>query len=74
MIVGPRGTPYADAPFFFDVRLHDSYPAKPPHVFFKSLSKCLNPNLYENGMVCLSLLGTWEGRVTCFSARIPRPF
>ena len=21
-----------------------------------------NPNLYNNGKVCLSLLGTWEGR------------
>ena len=25
----------------------------------------INPNLYENGKVCLSLLGTWTGRRSC---------
>ena len=25
----------------------------------------INPNLYENGKVCLSLLGTWTGRQSC---------
>uniref|UniRef100_A0A915K5A0 UBC core domain-containing protein n=1 Tax=Romanomermis culicivorax TaxID=13658 RepID=A0A915K5A0_ROMCU len=64
MIIGPLGTPYADCPFFFDVRLKDTYPNRPPHVFFKSMSASLNPNLYEDGMVCLSLLGTWEGNET----------
>jgi len=61
MIVGPQGTPYADGLFFFDVYLGPDYPTKVPLVFFKSMSDRLNPNLYENGTVCLSLLGTWKG-------------
>jgi len=64
MIIGPQGTPYADGVFFFDVRLKDDYPNRPPHLFYKSMSKLLNPNLYEDGMVCLSLLGTWDGKET----------
>ncbi len=35
MIVGPQGTPYAEGLFFFDIRLKDDYPTRPPHVFFK---------------------------------------
>lgn len=35
----------------------------PPTVQFQSvLTSRLNPNLYESGKVCLSLLGTWDGR------------
>lgn len=33
---------------------------------FRYLSQCsgrLNPNLYDNGKVCVSLLGTWIGKV-----------
>lgn len=70
MIVGPQGTPYADGLFFFDIRLRDDYPNRPPHAFFKSMSKSLNPNLYEDGMVCLSLLGTWDGKVSPKFVRI----
>uniref|UniRef100_A0A914WH57 UBC core domain-containing protein n=1 Tax=Plectus sambesii TaxID=2011161 RepID=A0A914WH57_9BILA len=64
MIVGPDETPYAHGLFLFDVRLKEDYPMRPPHVFFKSMAKRLNPNLYEDGMVCLSLLGTWDGKET----------
>ena len=31
------------------------------HYHAWGLSERLNPNLYENGKVCLSLLGTWSG-------------
>ena len=34
----------------------------PPDVFFWSFGERVNPNLYENGKVCLSLLGTWSGK------------
>ena len=41
-----------------------SFPRYPPQVFFHSWTDgrgpC-NPNLYEDGKVCLSLLGTWPG-------------
>ncbi|CAK0843208.1 unnamed protein product [Prorocentrum cordatum] len=61
-LIGPEGTPYSDALFFFDVYLPPTYPLVPPQVKFWSFGESLNPNLYENGKVCLSLLGTWAGR------------
>ena len=62
LIVGPSDTPYEHAPFVFDIYLGSPFPAGPPGVFFHSWSanSRVNPNLYEEGKVCLSLLGTWE--------------
>lgn len=65
LILGPEGTPYADAPFVFDLYLNPTkFPFEPPAVYFHShtngLGRC-NPNLYEEGKVCLSILGTWAG-------------
>ncbi|GAB1603350.1 (E3-independent) E2 ubiquitin-conjugating enzyme UBE2O-like [Argonauta hians] len=63
MIVGPANTPYEDGLFLFDVQLPNDYPTSPPR--FHYLSFCadrLNPNLYEDGKVCVSLLGTWSGK------------
>jgi ubiquitin-protein ligase len=31
-------------------------------VWYRSWGLRVNPNLYENGYVCLSLLNTWNGR------------
>ncbi len=65
MILGPARTPYEDGLFFFDVQLGMSYPSSPPSVHYVSYcSDRLNPNLYEDGKVCVSLLGTWQGRVS----------
>ena len=63
MIVGPEGTPYEGALFAFDLALPATYPAQPPtvHYLTQGIGERLNPNLYENGKVCLSLLGTWSG-------------
>ncbi|KIR52646.1 ubiquitin-conjugating enzyme E2 O [Cryptococcus gattii Ru294] len=65
LIIGPEGTPYTDAPFAFDVYLNPTkFPNGPPVVHFHSHTnghgRC-NPNLYEEGKVCLSILGTWSG-------------
>ncbi|KAF8643711.1 hypothetical protein HU200_009044 [Digitaria exilis] len=60
-IVGPPGTPYHDGLFFFDVRFTSEYPKCPPKVHYHSGGLRLNPNLYESGKVCLSLLNTWWG-------------
>uniref|UniRef100_A0A0D9UYN1 E2 ubiquitin-conjugating enzyme n=1 Tax=Leersia perrieri TaxID=77586 RepID=A0A0D9UYN1_9ORYZ len=60
-IVGPAGTPYHDGLFFFDVRFPSEYPQCPPKVHYHSGGLRLNPNLYESGKVCLSLLNTWWG-------------
>ncbi|KAJ4460060.1 putative ubiquitin-conjugating enzyme [Paratrimastix pyriformis] len=62
MIVGPGRTPYEDGVFFFDIRLPDSFPRDPPEVSFLSCTRDrLNPNLYTDGKVCLSVLNTWDG-------------
>lgn len=65
MFRGPEKTPYEDGLFLFDFQLSADYPAAPPLCHY--ISYCndrLNPNLYEDGKVCVSLLGTWSGRGT----------
>ena len=65
MIRGPEKTPYEDGLFFFDFQLSPDYPKAPPHCHYISYcSDRLNPNLYEDGKVCISLLGTWSGKGT----------
>ena len=62
LIVGPVGTPFEHAPYLFDLQLGLAFPDGPPEVHFHSWTDNLgriNPNLYEDGKVCLSLLGTW---------------
>jgi ubiquitin-conjugating enzyme E2 O len=61
LIVGPLDTPYEFAPFVIDMHLPFRYPQGPPDAFFHSWTAQVNPNLYENGKICLSLLGTWHG-------------
>ncbi|KAH0294077.1 hypothetical protein M436DRAFT_81729 [Aureobasidium namibiae CBS 147.97] len=68
LFVGPLGTPYEYAPFMIDLHLPSQYPYEPPKAFFHSwtaegagMSGRVNPNLYEEGKICLSLLGTWQG-------------
>lgn len=63
-IEGPAGTPYEYCLFFFDICLPDGYPlTSPPKVHFKSaIKQKINPNLYDTGNVCLSLLGTWAAK------------
>ncbi|KAL8511474.1 hypothetical protein ACS0TY_018030 [Phlomoides rotata] len=60
-IVGTAGTPYHDGLFFFDIYLPPQYPNEPPMVYYNSGGLRINPNLYESGKVCLSLLNTWSG-------------
>ncbi|XP_012840331.1 PREDICTED: putative ubiquitin-conjugating enzyme E2 39 isoform X3 [Erythranthe guttata] len=61
-ILGPAGTPYHDGIFFFDILLPYDYPKSPPKVYYRSHGYRLNPNLYKNGYVCLSLINTWSGK------------
>ncbi|KAI3803487.1 hypothetical protein L1987_31639 [Smallanthus sonchifolius] len=61
VIIGAEGTPYHDGLFFFDVCFPTSYPNKPPLVHYHSGGLRINPNLYNCGKVCLSLLNTWTG-------------
>ncbi|CAA6666708.1 unnamed protein product [Spirodela intermedia] len=62
VIVGACGTPYQDGLFFFDFHLLPDYPQVPPSVYYHSGGLRINPNLYEEGKVCLSILNTWAGR------------
>ncbi|KAI8045129.1 hypothetical protein M5D96_001308 [Drosophila gunungcola] len=65
MMVGPQHTPYQNALFFFDFQMDRDYPKSPPVCHYISYcTERLNPNLYEEGKVCVSLLGTWSGRDT----------
>ncbi|EME46032.1 hypothetical protein DOTSEDRAFT_42618 [Dothistroma septosporum NZE10] len=69
LIVGPTETPYENAPFVVDFHLPPTFPSDPPQAFFHSWPAHakigaigrVNPNLYEDGKICLSLLGTWDG-------------
>ncbi|KAH8094716.1 hypothetical protein BXZ70DRAFT_896654 [Cristinia sonorae] len=64
MIAGPEGTPYSDGLFEFDCFIPLEYPHKPPLMNLRTTGRGqvrFNPNLYSNGKVCLSLLGTWPG-------------
>lgn len=69
LLIGPTETPYENAPFVIDFYLPPAFPLEPPRAYFHSwpahasigaLGRA-NPNLYEDGKICLSLLGTWEG-------------
>ena len=60
MIKGPPLTPYHDGLFCFDFLFDEDYPSVPPKVHYHSYGYRLNPNLYEEGKVCLSLLNTWD--------------
>ena len=63
LIVGPHDTPYEFAPFVVDLHLGSGFPTSSPAAFFHSWtggSGRINPNLYEDGKICLSLLGTWD--------------
>ncbi|KAE8147500.1 hypothetical protein BDV25DRAFT_169091 [Aspergillus avenaceus] len=65
LILGPRGTPYEHAPFVIDFYFSDEFPNKPPAAFFHSWTNrygMINPNLQEDGGICLSLLDTWPGK------------
>ena len=64
-ITGPPGTPYQDAVFIFDVQLPPDFPQQPPLIYYLSHGERINPNLHENGKVCLSILGTWTGKQSC---------
>ncbi|KAK8675444.1 hypothetical protein V6N13_033510 [Hibiscus sabdariffa] len=63
-LVGAPGTPYHNGLFFFDIFLPSEFPYEPPMVHYHSGGLRLNPNLYESGKVCLSLLNTWAGSDT----------
>ena len=64
VITGPKDTPYHNGVFEFHAMFPNNYPDDPPKVLLETTgggSVRFNPNLYNSGKVCLSLLGTWGG-------------
>lgn len=65
LMVGPEGTPYEKGLFLFEYKCPSTYPINPPKVTFltngRSTKVRFNPNLYDTGLVCLSILGTFSG-------------
>jgi ubiquitin-protein ligase len=63
VIFGAENTPYQYCPLFFKLDIPNTYPHTPPHgTFITTNGKTrFNPNLYVNGKICLSILGTWQG-------------
>ena len=63
LIMGPPNTPYFGGYFFFDIKFPINYPDKPPEIKMLTINNKVrfNPNLYQCGKVCLSILGTWTG-------------
>lgn len=67
LLIGPSDTPYAGALLYFELTFPTEYPFKNPGVKFLSpqisgnIHMRIHPNLYAEGKVCLSILGTWDG-------------
>lgn len=67
LIMGSKDTPYSNGAFLFDIFCEDTYPNNPPKMVITTTGGGkirFNPNLYHDGKVCLSLLGTWKGQTT----------
>jgi ubiquitin-protein ligase len=65
IISGPKDTPYENGLFEFHAYLPSDYPNSVPQVLLHTTGNGkvrFNPNLYDSGKVCLSLLGTWRGQ------------
>lgn len=65
LIIGPVDTPYENGLFEFDIFCPMDYPYGPPRVKHRTTGGgrvSFNPNLYSDGKVCLSLLGTFAGQ------------
>mmetsp|Transcript_47887 Transcript_47887/g.40513 ORF Transcript_47887/g.40513 Transcript_47887/m.40513 type:complete len:448 (-) Transcript_47887:269-1612(-) len=64
LAIGPALSPYAFGFFTFRMQFPEDYPSSAPHIVFLTTNggkTRFNPNLYSDGKVCLSILGTWRG-------------
>ena len=63
LIIGQEDTPYFGGFFLFEFKYSYDYPYTPPVLKYYTNANMIrfNPNLYVNGKVCLSILGTWYG-------------
>ncbi|PAA53145.1 hypothetical protein BOX15_Mlig030329g1 [Macrostomum lignano] len=64
LLTGPFETPYEGGFFYIIMRVPPQYPNQPPRARLVTTGNGqvrFNPNLYKNGKICLSILGTWQG-------------
>jgi len=64
LVLGPALSPYAFGFFAFSIQFPEDYPSNAPRVVLQTTDggkTRFNPNLYADGKVCLSILGTWRG-------------
>jgi ubiquitin-conjugating enzyme E2 Z len=64
ILEGPEGTPYEGGFFYFILVYPNDYPVNPFKAKFMTTGGGkvrFNPNLYNCGKLCLSILGTWTG-------------
>jgi ubiquitin-protein ligase len=63
LLFGPENTPYAFCPLIFSIKMPPDYPFSSPDVRIVTSDGItrFHPNLYVNGKVCLSILGTYSG-------------
>lgn len=64
LVIGPALSPYAYGFFTFRMQFPEDYPSSAPQIVFLTTNggkTRFNPNLYADGKVCLSILGTWRG-------------
>ena len=63
LIFGPENTRYANCPLFFSVQYPADYPISSPtvRILTSDGNTRFHPNLYIDGKVCLSILGTYPG-------------
>ena len=63
LLKGPEDTPYDGCLLLFSVQFPSDYPFSPPKVLFLTSDgrTRFHPNLYVEGKVCLSILGTFPG-------------
>lgn len=62
MVLAAPDSCYGLTPFLFHFELGSDYPFQPPKCHYISVCQYrIHPNLYQQGKVCLSILGTWQG-------------
>ena len=61
MMIGTKNTPYENGFFFFTVSYPENYPNVPMKVWYYTTHPKMrfNPNLYNHGKICLSIINTW---------------
>ena len=64
LVVGIEGTPYERGIYPFKMEIPVAFPFEPPLmkiILPNDGHSRMNPNLYVNGKVCLSMINTWSG-------------